>query len=86
MENYFYVYVLRSIKDNKFYTGFTNNIFIRVAEHNDGLVKSTKFRRPLELVYFEACRNKKDAMHREFYLKSTYGKRYIRNRLKNDLS
>ena len=52
--------------------------------HNAGKVNSTKFRRPFELVYFEACRSMEDAIHREKYLKTAYGKRYLQNRLKND--
>ncbi|PYL91413.1 MAG: hypothetical protein DMF16_02510 [Verrucomicrobia bacterium] len=43
-------------------------------------VKSTKRHLPVELIYYEACQNKKDAYHREKYLKSTYGHRYLRNR------
>ena len=67
-----------------FYTGYTNNLENRVNEHNKGKVKSTKNRTPFELVYYEASRNIDDALHREKYLKTTYGKRYIRNRIKND--
>jgi putative endonuclease len=83
---YFYVYVLLSLKDGKFYTGFTRELDRRIEEHNSEMVYSTKYRRPLRLVYFECSMNLKDALHREKYLKTTYGKRYIRNRLKNDLS
>ena len=82
--DYHYVYVLRSLKDKYFYTGYTSNLENRVKEHNNGKVKSTRDRKPFELVYFEGSRNMNDALHREKYLKSTYGKRYIRNRLNND--
>ena len=81
----YYVYVLRSLKDGKFYTGLTTNLKRRLAEHNEGITKSTKYRKPFELMYYEACRNYKDAIRREKYLKTTYGKRYLRNRLKNDI-
>lgn len=81
----FYVYVLRSQKDKKFYTGYTANLEKRLLEHNSGLSASTKYRIPFDLVYFEACLNQQDAIHREKYLKSTYGKRYLKNRLKNFL-
>jgi putative endonuclease len=81
----YYVYVLRSLKDGNFYTGLTNNLRRRLAEHNEGITKSTKSRKPFELVYYEACRNYKDAIRREKYLKTTYGKRYLKNRLKNDI-
>ena len=82
----FYTYVLLSLKDKKFYTGYTSDIEKRLRAHNNGEVASTKYRRPLKLVYYEACLNQRDATHREKYLKTTYGKRYIKNRLKNWLS
>jgi len=79
----YYVYILISQKDGKFYTGYTNNLEKRIKLHNEGKVSSTKERIPLILLYFEACLNQQDATHREKYLKSTYGKRYIKNRLKH---
>jgi len=81
-----YVYVLVSDLDNKFYVGLTENLNNRLSLHSTGKVSSTKDRRPLKLVYYEASLNREDALHRERYLKSTYGKRYIRNRLKNYLT
>jgi putative endonuclease len=77
----FYVYVLLSFKDYKFYTGYTDNLKRRIDEHNKGLVASTKYRRPLKLVYYEWSLNKRDAESREKYLKSGMGKRYLNNRL-----
>ena len=82
---YYYVYVLLSKKDGNFYTGYTNNLKKRFKEHNLGHVASTKNRRPLNLIYFEACLNQQDATKREKYLKTTYGKRYLKNRLSNYL-
>lgn len=81
----YYVYVLRSLKDKQLYTGFTDNIERRVREHNNQEEKSTKSRAPFELIYFEGCLSKKDALVREKYLKSGMGKKYIRNRVKNYL-
>lgn len=80
-----YVYVLLSQKDSQFYTGYTPDLKARLKKHSQGRVKSTKNRRPLELVYYEGCRNKKDAIHREKYLKTSWGKRYIKNRIENDI-
>jgi putative endonuclease len=85
MVEFYFVYVLKSVKDSKFYTGFTQDLDKRLFEHNSGKVNSTKYRMPLELVYFEASKNIQDATHREKYLKTTYGKRYIKSRLKNYL-
>ncbi len=81
-----YIYVLKSIKDGKFYTGFTKNLKLRFKQHQDGLVASTRKRRPFELVYFEGCRDRSDATHREKYLKTFYGKMFIKNRLKSYLT
>jgi len=82
----YYTYVLQSEKDNKFYTGYTKNIELRFEQHNKGLVQSTKFRRPLKLIYYEACLNQQDATHREKYLKTHYGKMFLKNRLKSYLT
>ena len=79
----FYTYTLVSQKDNKYYVGYTKELKQRVMQHNKGFVESTKKRRPLKLVYYEACLNQKDALKREKYLKTTYGKRFIKNRLRN---
>ena len=79
----YFVYVIKSEKDGNNYVGFTNNIEKRIEEHNKGFVSSTQARLPLHLIYFEVCLNQKDATQREKYLKSSWGKRYIKNRLKN---
>jgi putative endonuclease len=81
-----YVYVLRSEKDNMFYVGYTKDIDNRMLYHISGKVTSTKNRRPLTLVYYELCLNQQDATHREKYLKTSWGKRYIKNRLKHYLT
>lgn len=78
----FYTYVLQSKKNDRWYTGATNDLRERFKRHNDNKVSSTKNRGPFELVYYEACLNKDDAFTREKYLKSGQGKRYLRNRLK----
>lgn len=81
-----FVYVLKSDVDKKFYTGYTKNLKLRLEKHNKGLVESTKNRKPLKLIYFEACLSQKDATHREKYLKTYYGKMFIKNRLKSYLT
>jgi len=81
----YYAYLLLSEKDGNFYTGFTNVLKRRLEEHNSGKVESTLKRRPLKLIYYEACINEFDARSRERYLKSGMGKKYLRNRIKNYL-
>jgi putative endonuclease len=83
---HFYVYVLQSEKDKKFYTGYTHDVNSRVEQHNTGKVESTKSRLPFKLIYWEGCLNQKDALHREKYLKTAWGKRYLKTRLKHYLT
>lgn len=80
-----YVYLLLSENDGNFYTGFTKDLKRRLEEHNSGKVKSTFKRRPLKLIYYEACISEDDARRRERYLKSGMGKKYLINRIKSYL-
>ena len=66
----------------KLYTGFTSDLKKRFNEHNSQKVPSTKYRVPLEVIYYEVCGNMYDAQAREKYLKTAMGKRYLKNRLK----
>lgn len=77
----FYTYVLQSIKDGNLYIGWTQDLRERITKHNKGLVESTKNRRPLKLVYYEACLVKEDAIKREKSLKTGYGRSYLSRRL-----
>jgi len=81
----YYVYVIESTKDGLWYTGSTADLARRLKEHNEGKVSSTSHRGPFELIYFEACINEHDARVREQYLKTAWGKRYLKNRLKTFL-
>ena len=66
----FYVYILKSKKDKKSYIGSTNDLRARIKLHNGGGVSSTKFRRPLILIYYEAYLAESDARKREQKLKN----------------
>ncbi len=78
--------MLLSIKDGQKYVGYTKDIKKRLETHQCGFVESTKDRRPLRLIYFEACLSQADATHREKYLKTYHGKMFIKNRLKSYLT
>ena len=82
----YYVYVLYSEKDKHLYIGSTPDLKKRILKHNTGRVRSTKNRRPLKLIYYEACLNKDDVFHREKYLKTYLGKQFLHNRLKSYLT
>jgi len=82
----FYVYVLQSKKDNKLYIGYTSNLESRIKEHACGENTSTKFRRPFDLIYYEAHLNKDDALRRERYFKNTKGKTTLKQILRGYFS
>ena len=82
---FYYTYVLLSLSDKKFYIGYTENVYKRLEQHNNGNNLSTKSRIPLELLYYEAHRSKKDAIRRESYFKSSSGKRTLRKILTDSL-
>ena len=81
----FYTYVLLSDSDDNFYVGFTKDLKKRLDKHQQGSVTSTASRRPLRLIYYEACLNENDAVKREKYFKSGFGRRFLRNRLEKYL-
>lgn len=82
----FFVYILKSKKDKGLYFGYTNDLRKRLKEHNLGLVESTKSRRPLYLVYYEAYASKQDAVKREHNLKlRAKALRQLRNRITSSL-
>ena len=82
----YYVYLLRSLKDKGFYTGYTDDLKRRITEHNQGKTKSIKHRIPFELIYYESYKNKTDARKREIELKEKgYYKEQLLKRLENSL-
>jgi putative endonuclease len=82
----YYTYVLQSLKDSQFYAGFTENLKLRFEHHSKGQVESTWQRRPLKLIYYEACLRIEDAIRREKYFKSYHGKMFLKRRLKSYLT
>lgn len=77
----YYTYVLRSDKDSKLYVGCTSDLKQRVSEHNKGLVDATRPRRPLQLVYYEACLDQSKAFQREKYFKTGFGRNFLKGRI-----
>jgi len=80
-----YVYVLHSLKDNQFYIGCKKDLQRRVREHNNGRVESTKLRKPLELIFYEAFTNQSDAFAREKWFKTGWGRTHMSKMLSNTL-
>jgi putative endonuclease len=67
----YYVYLLQSQKDKKYYIGQTDNIEKRLKEHNDGIVKSTKHRKPFKVIGYEIYKDRNKARWREYNLKKS---------------
>lgn len=82
----YYVYILKSEKDNKLYIGYSTDLKKRFSEHQNGNVRSTRPRRPFELVFYEAYKSMKDAKRREMYFKTTKGKTSLKTMLQFSLS
>lgn len=64
-----------------FYTGFTTDLRQRIRQHKTGGVESTRLRRPLQLVHYEAYLLEEDARRREKFLKTSDGKLFLRRQL-----
>jgi putative endonuclease len=77
----FYVYVIQSEKDGSYYKGHCEDLNDRIKEHNSGYTKSIKSKIPFKLVYFEEFDLRSSAVKREKYLKSSAGRRYLKNKL-----
>jgi putative endonuclease len=78
----YYVYVLKSKKDNNLYIGCTGNLAERLEYHNSGKVKSTKPRRPFEVIFYEEYDDKYEAFNMEKYYKTIKGKRELKLKIK----
>ncbi len=77
----FTTYVLYSTGYDRIYIGQTNNLELRLKQHNKGLSKSTKHYRPWIVIYSENFNSRSEAMKREKELKSHAGRDFIRNEI-----
>jgi len=81
----YYVYILR-MRNGQLYTGFTSDLKRRMKDHEYGKVKSTKLRRPLILIHYEAYILESDARRREKFLKTSEGKKLLRKQIRDILN
>jgi putative endonuclease len=75
----YFVYILVSEKDGRYYYGYTSNLQERLDRHNSGLVRSTKARIPFKIHYFEEFESKTEALKRELFFKSIDGYNWLRD-------
>ena len=78
----YYIYILL-LSNKQVYTGFTATLRKRIQQHKVGSVKSTKLRRPVKLIHYEAYLKESDARRREKYLKTTEGKRFLKQQIRD---
>ncbi len=81
-----YVYVLKSENDGRMYVGMSANAYKRLSEHNAGRTKSTKGYRPWKLIHLEEYPTRSKARAREKYLKTGYGKQWLKNKYKGPIA
>lgn len=70
MKSTYYIYILACV-DGSLYTGIATDVERRLTEHNSSVngAKYTKSRRPVSLVYQEKCKNRSEALKREYEIK-----------------
>ena len=73
-----FTYAIRSVKDGWLYIGMASDVERRIKDHNAGYNRSTKSRRPFDLVYVEQCGSRVDARAREKFLKSGIGREFLK--------
>ena len=72
----FFIYILESERDSTFYVGHTQNVEMRLTQHNAGHSRSTRLKRPWKLVYQEQFETRSEAMNREKEIKKRKSRTY----------
>jgi len=85
---FYYVYVLKcsSSELQKLYIGYCKDLKERIKRHLKKEIRTTKKFDRINLIYYEACLSKKDAVKRETQLKTGFGRGYLKRRLKDYLN
>jgi len=74
----YFIYILQSLRDQRTYVGYTDNVERRLIQHNSGYVRSTKHRIPFKLLFTEEFETSREAKRRESYWKSGAGRRKLK--------
>ena len=75
----FFVYAIKSQKDDRIYVGISQNVEKRLGEHNNREIKSTKAYCPWRLIYKKLIGLRIEARQEEKKLKSGYGKEFLKS-------
>jgi len=76
----FFTYILKSLKDHKYYYGHCTDLEKRLNDHNKGKTRSTKSRRPFVIHHFESFSTKSEAAKREYFFKSIEGYNFLKSK------
>jgi putative endonuclease len=77
----YYIYILLNEAKSRTYTGVTDDVNKRLAEHNAGRVKSSQPYRPYKVVHIESFETLSEARQMEKFYKSTTGRRRLKEML-----
>jgi putative endonuclease len=78
MYKMYFAYILRSLKDNRYYYGSCEDLEKRLFTHNAGKVRSTKSRIPFVIHYHEKHATRSEAQKREYFFKSIDGYNWLK--------
>lgn len=78
-----YVYAIYDTYSREIYVGISKHVEKRVREHRSGKSRSTKKYKDVKLFYTEEFESYLEARKREKYLKSNFGKVYLRGVLRD---
>ena len=81
----YYVYILL-LSNTQLYTGYTSDLKRRLLEHQHGKSEFTSQHLPVRLIHYEAYSLESDARRRERFLKTTEGKRLLRQQIRDCLN
>ncbi len=81
----YYIYILFSLKTDKYYIGSTDDLARRLKHHNAGSTPSTKSGAPnWEICYTELVSDRTTALKRELELKKKKSRNYIEWKFQKD--
>jgi putative endonuclease len=79
---FYYVYILQSeTNQERFYTGFTEDLVSRLKSHNSGGCQHTSMHKPWRMKTAIAFSDRQKALDFEKYLKSPSGRAFAKKRL-----
>ncbi len=73
----FYVYILYSIKCDRYYVGYSTDVSARLLRHNKGMVTATKNCVPYELKAYKTFPTAIEAKQEEYRIKKMKSRKFI---------